>query len=75
MKIKEICGGSIALKLEKELEIDRVLAIFENYEIVFKSKDSAKVKKNGKEAMIFSYGEIVFTNFTKEEIMKIAKKL
>ncbi len=75
-KIKEICGGSIiSLKLDKEINLKEVLKFFEGFEIVFESKDSLKVKKGNKEALIFSNGEIIFTNFDKNEIIEIAKKI
>jgi len=75
MKIEEICGGVISLKFEKELNLEKISKFFRGFEIVYKSQDSIKLKKDKKEVMIFKHGEILFYNFEKKEVLNIAENL
>ncbi|MEM0476341.1 MAG: hypothetical protein QW367_01720 [Candidatus Aenigmatarchaeota archaeon] len=75
VKIKEICGGAISIKLDKEIEIEKLIAIFNDYDVVYKSKDSLKLKKDKKEMLVFKYGEILLYNFDKNEINLIIEKM
>jgi len=75
MRIEEICGGLISLKFEKELDLEKISNFFKEFEIIYKSQGSIKLKKERKEVMIFKHGEILFYNFEKKEILSIAENL
>ncbi|MEM5830518.1 MAG: hypothetical protein QXL82_03360 [Candidatus Aenigmatarchaeota archaeon] len=75
VKIKEICGGAISIKLDKEIEIEKFREIFAEYEVIYKSKESLKLKKDRKEMLVFKYGEILLYNFDKNEINSIIEKI
>jgi len=75
MKIREICGGVISLNLEKEIDLQKLSEFFKDFSVIFKSNDSIKLKKESKEILAFRYGEILFYNFGKEEVLDIANNL
>jgi len=75
MKIREICGGAISLNLGREIDLQKLSEFFKDFSVVYKSKDSIKLKKENKEILAFKYGEILFYGFGKEEVLNIANDL
>jgi len=75
MKIREICGGVISLNLGREIDLQKLSEFFKDFSVVYKSRDSVKLKKENKEVLAFRYGEILFYGFRKEEVSNIANSL
>jgi len=73
-KIIKLCGiNDYAANFDKKLDIDKVISLFDGYEILDKDKDSVRLSKGDKKVFIYSSGEIVFIGFSEGEVEEICR--
>jgi len=75
-KIIKLCGiNDYAVNFDKKLNIDKVISLFDGYEILDKDEDSARLSRGDKKVFISSSGEIIFIGFTEEEVEEICRTI
>jgi len=75
-KIIKLCGISdYSATFNKKLDIDKVISLFDGYEVLDKNKDSARLSKGDKKVFIYSSGEIIFIGFSEGEVEEICKAI
>ena len=73
-KIIKLCGiNDYAVTFDKKLDIDKVISLFDGYEILDRDKDSARLSKGDKKVFIYSSGEIIFIGFSYNEVEEICR--
>jgi uncharacterized Rmd1/YagE family protein len=78
-RVNKLCGrDDYTVKLNEKIDSNiasKILDVLRDFEIKSKSSDSIWLQKGDKKIFIFYYGEILFTNFTKDEVTSIVNSI
>jgi len=75
-KIIKLCGvNDYSATFNKKLDIDKIIILFNGYEVLDKDKDSARLSKDNKRVFIYSSGEIIFIGFSYDEVEEICRTI
>jgi hypothetical protein len=73
-RIYELCGkNDYSIKFDKKIDIKKIKEYFKDYEIIDENEETISLRKEEKNVIGFSYGEIILVNFNIEEVEKLAK--
>ena len=73
-KIYELCGKSdYSIRFDKKIDIKKLKEYFKDFEIIDENEETITLRKENKNIIGFSYGEIILVNFNIEEVEKLAK--
>ncbi|MGC9133486.1 MAG: hypothetical protein ACP5GJ_03755 [Nanopusillaceae archaeon] len=73
-RIYELCGKSdYSIRFDKKIDVKKVKEYFKDYEIIDENEETISLRKEEKNVIGFSYGEVILVNFNIEEVEKIAK--
>jgi uncharacterized Rmd1/YagE family protein len=78
-RINKLCGrDDYSVKFNGKIgsEIaNKILEVLKDFEVKSKSSDSIWLQRGDKRIFVFFYGEILFTNFTKDEVTSIVNSI
>jgi uncharacterized Rmd1/YagE family protein len=78
-RINKLCGREdYSVKFNGKIDskiVNKILEVLKDFEIKSKSSDSIWLQKGDKKIFVFFYGEILFTNFTKDEVTSIVNSI
>ncbi|BFI73036.1 hypothetical protein YN1_0230 [Nanoarchaeota archaeon] len=73
-RIYELCGKSdYSIKFDKKIDVKKLKDYFKDYEVIDENEEAVTLKKEDKNVIGFSYGEVLLINFNIEEVEKVAK--
>jgi len=78
-RINKLCGREdYSVKFNGKIDskiVNKILEVLKDFEVKSKSSDSIWLQKGDKRIFVFFYGEILFTNFTKDEVTSIVNSI
>ena len=78
-RINKLCGREdYSVKFNGKIDskiVNKILEVLKDFEVKSKSSDSIWLQKGDKKIFVFFYGEILFTNFTKDEVTSIVNSI
>jgi uncharacterized Rmd1/YagE family protein len=78
-RVNKLCGrDDYTVKFNEKIDsniANKILDVLKDFEIKSKSSDSIWLQRGDKKIFIFYYGEILFTNFTRDEVMLIVNSI
>jgi uncharacterized Rmd1/YagE family protein len=78
-RINKLCGREdYSVKFNGKIDskiVNKILEVLKDFEVKSKSGDSIWLQKGDKKIFVFFYGEILFTNFTKDEVTSIVNSI
>jgi len=78
-RINKLCGREdYSVKFNGKIDskiVNKILEVLKDFEVKSKSSDSIWLQKGDKKIFVFFYGEILFTDFTKDEVTSIVNSI
>jgi uncharacterized Rmd1/YagE family protein len=78
-RINKLCGrDDYSVKFNGKIDSEianKILEVLKDFEVKSKSSDSIWLQRGDKRIFVFFYGEILFTNFTKDEVTSIVNSI
>jgi uncharacterized Rmd1/YagE family protein len=78
-RINKLCGrDDYSVKFNGKIDsgiANKILEVLKDFEVKSKSSDSIWLQKGDKRIFVFFYGEVLFTNFTKDEVTSIVNSI
>ncbi|MGC9079392.1 MAG: hypothetical protein ACP5G1_01500 [Nanopusillaceae archaeon] len=76
--IYELCGkNDYLVKISKKIDLNSLEEKLKllDFVLIEKNEDSIALKNNEKNILIYSFGEIIFINFSREEVINLLNKI